>query len=88
MAELRGLIVTDEFLQSYGDKRFTASDKAAVLKALGLLSGNSRHPSLRLHALQGDLRPWWSMSATNSLRVLVMPVDDKYVVGPVSKHYR
>ena len=54
MSDLLSLIITTEFLGTLVDRRFTAGDHAAVLKALALLDANEKHPSLRVHQLKGD----------------------------------
>jgi mRNA-degrading endonuclease YafQ of YafQ-DinJ toxin-antitoxin module len=42
---------------------------AAIRKALRLLDTDERHPSLRIHQLQGDLAGLWSASASDTLRL-------------------
>jgi hypothetical protein len=61
--------LTAEFLQSWGDRKFTAEDRARLLRALRLLDSNEKHPSLRVHALRGDMEGSWSASASDALRI-------------------
>ena len=69
MAEpFRTLDFTDEFLQTLGSKDFTAAERKAIRKAHRLLDTDERHPSLRVHQLQGDLAGW-SASASEVLRL-------------------
>ena len=46
------------------------------MKALELLDGNERHPSLRVHQLGGDLAGFWSASASDKLRILFIRSED------------
>jgi mRNA-degrading endonuclease YafQ of YafQ-DinJ toxin-antitoxin module len=70
VSDLRSLLITTEFQRSLTDRRFTAADQAAILRALVLLDENERHPSLRGHKLEGDLQGTWFASASDSLRLL------------------
>lgn len=63
------LSFTETFLESFGPRKLTAADRAAIRKALRLLDSNEGHPSLRVHELQGDLAGLWSVSASASLRL-------------------
>ena len=65
----RSLEFTDTFLETFGSKDFTAAERKAIRKALRLLDHEERHPSLRVHQLQGDLAGLWSASASDSLRL-------------------
>jgi mRNA-degrading endonuclease YafQ of YafQ-DinJ toxin-antitoxin module len=47
----------------------TASDRAAVVKALALPDVNPRHPSLQVHALQGKMTGTLTAYVTRSLRL-------------------
>lgn len=70
MAEgYRTLDFTATFLQDFAHKTFSASDRKTFLKALGLLDDNEKHPSLRVHKLEGDRRGSWSASASEVLRL-------------------
>ncbi len=88
MSELKSLSFTTEFLQSFADRKLTAADRAAVLKALELLDANERHPSLRVHALQGEWEGSWSASASRSLRIVFTRLaDGRKEVASCTKHY-
>ena len=60
---------TDLFLLDFADRRFSASERARFLKALRLFDDNERHPSLRIHKLEGDEEGSWTVSASDSLRM-------------------
>jgi mRNA-degrading endonuclease YafQ of YafQ-DinJ toxin-antitoxin module len=79
---------TPSFLESWTSRRLTASDQAAILRALRLLDENDRHPSLRVHELQGRDRGIWSASASRSLRIHFQRAGDgRKRELLVSKHY-
>ena len=86
--ELLGLEFTNVFLKSLLRGRFSAGEQNAILEALGLLSESDRHPSLRIHELQGTRAGTWSASASRSLRIMFYRLPDgrKRVIG-VSRHY-
>jgi mRNA-degrading endonuclease YafQ of YafQ-DinJ toxin-antitoxin module len=86
MGDYRTLVVTREFLRSL--PALSAADQRRVLRALDLLDEDERHPSLRVHQLQGDLAGLWSASASRSLRVTFrrLPNGRKRLVG-ASQHY-
>ena len=67
--EYRSLDFTETFLHAFASKDLTATDRSALLKALRLLDDNERHPSLRVHKLEGDRKGSWSASAGGVLRV-------------------
>jgi hypothetical protein len=78
---------TPSFLESLSSRRFTAADQAAVLRALRLLDTNDRHPSLRVHELQGRQRSVWSASS-RSLRLHFLRMEDgRKRLLLVTKHY-
>lgn len=60
---------TATFLETFADKDFTTADRRVILKALRLLDQNEKHPSLRVHKLEGDREGAWSASASDSLRL-------------------
>ena len=60
---------TDTWLEDFTDRRLSASDRGRILKALRLLDVEERHPSLRVHQLEGDRRGSWSASASDTLRL-------------------
>ena len=67
--QFRSLDFTDTFLETFGSKDLTAAERRAIRKALRLLDTDERHPSLRVHQLQGDLAGLWSASASEVLRL-------------------
>ncbi len=88
MSDFESLSFSTEFFTSYADRRFTASDRAAILKAMQLLDTNEHHPSLRVHKLGGDLKGTWSASASDSLRLLFERAPDgKKRMKECTKHY-
>ena len=85
---LTSLEFTDTFLETFGSKDLTAADRRAVRKALRLLDGDEKHPSLRVHQLSGDLAGLWSASASDSLRVtFVRTGQGRKTLLTCSKHY-
>ena len=69
--------------------QFSQADQKRFLKALRLLDGDERHPSLRVHALSGDLAGVWSASASDDLRIeFVRDADERKVLMRCSRHYR
>jgi mRNA-degrading endonuclease YafQ of YafQ-DinJ toxin-antitoxin module len=79
---------TDAFLKTFGSKDFTAAERKAIRKALRLLDTDERHPSLRVHQLQGNLAGLWSASASDALRLTFVraPQGRKTLVS-CSRHY-
>jgi mRNA-degrading endonuclease YafQ of YafQ-DinJ toxin-antitoxin module len=89
MAEpYRSLDFTETFLETFGSKNFTAADRKAIRKALGLLDTDEKHPSLRIHQLQGDLSGLWSASASDVLRLtFVRTGQGRKTPVSCSRHY-
>ena len=69
MKSYANLEFTDVFLVELATGRFSAAERAQILKAFHLLDTDERHPSLRIHVLRGDLDGVWSASASDSLRL-------------------
>lgn len=65
----RTLDFTATFLDAFASKDYSAADRKSFLKALRLLDENEKHPSLRVHKLEGDREGSWSASASDVLRV-------------------
>ena len=79
------LRLTASFKREYSKiTRGNVSLKKKVFKQLRLLLENPRHPSLRLHKLQGE--EWWSISIDMGIRVLVSFETDCIVVFHIGKH--
>jgi mRNA-degrading endonuclease YafQ of YafQ-DinJ toxin-antitoxin module len=84
----RSLDFTETFLETFGSKNFTAADRKAIRKALSLLDTDERHPSLRIHQLQGDLSGLWSASASDVLRLtFVRTGQGRKTLVSCSRHY-
>jgi len=68
---------------------FRLADQKRFARALRLLDVDERHPSLRVHELQGDLAGVWSASATDDLRIeFLRDGDGKKILLRCSRHYR
>jgi mRNA-degrading endonuclease YafQ of YafQ-DinJ toxin-antitoxin module len=64
------------------------STRITSLKALRLLDSDERHPSLRVHQLQGDLAGLWSASASDVLRLtFVRTAQGRKTLVSCSRHY-
>jgi mRNA-degrading endonuclease YafQ of YafQ-DinJ toxin-antitoxin module len=89
MAEpFQSLDFTDTFLETFGSKDFSAADRKAIRKALRLLDTDEKHPSLRVHQLQGELTGLWSASATDALRLtFVRSGQGRKTLVSCSRHY-
>ena len=89
MAEsFRTLDFTDTFLETFGSRDFTTADRRAIRKMLQLLDAYEQHPSLRVHALRGELKGLWSAAASDSLRVtFIRLADGRKRLLTCSKHY-
>jgi mRNA-degrading endonuclease YafQ of YafQ-DinJ toxin-antitoxin module len=87
-APFQTLDFTDTFLETFGSKDVTAVDRKAIRKALRLLDGDEKRPSLRVHQLAGDLAGLWSASASDSLRLTFVRTNQgrKTLLG-CNKHY-
>jgi hypothetical protein len=60
----------------------------AIRKALRLLDADEKHPSLRVHQLQGDLTGLWSASASDALRLtFVRTGQGRKTLVSCSRHY-
>lgn len=62
--------------------------KKQYLKTLQLLALNPQHPSLRLHALQGRLKPLQSISINLSYRIMLelMVKDQRIILINIGDH--
>lgn len=60
---------TDTFLETFSSRDFNSVERKKFIKALGLLDQDEKHPSLRVHKLEGDRLGSWSVSASNVLRM-------------------
>ena len=58
------------------------------VRALGVLDGNERTPSLRVHELQGDMAGTWSASASDELRMTFLrAAGGRKLMLTCSRHY-
>jgi mRNA-degrading endonuclease YafQ of YafQ-DinJ toxin-antitoxin module len=79
---------TDSFLETFGSRNFTAAERKTIRKALRLLAGDEKHPSLRVHQLEGDLAGLWSASASDVLRLtFVRTARGRKTMVTCSRHY-
>ena len=86
--EYRTLEFTHTFLITLAAKDFTPADRASILKALMLLDRDDRHPSLRVHKLEGDREGAWSASASRVLRITFERLEGgRKRLLTCSKHY-
>jgi hypothetical protein len=84
----RTLDFTPTFLESYGGREFSASDRGRFRRALQLLDENEQHRSLRVHQLLGDLAGVWSASASDELRMTFLRTGGgRKLMLTCSRHY-
>lgn len=57
-----------------------------VQKQLEIFSKNPKHPSLRLHKLEGELKNLWSISITKSIRLTYLLEDDEAYLVDIGTH--
>ena len=89
MPEYTSLIVTSEFIESYGAKGFSYAERQRFVRALRLLDSNEQHPSLRVHPLRGDQAGVWSASASDELRMTFERLTEgKKRLIACSRHYQ
>jgi len=89
MADYTSVIITPELMALFADKGFSPEDRRRFLQALLLPDSNERHPSLRVHQLQGDQAGVWSASASDELRFTFerLPEGKKHLLR-CSRHYQ
>jgi hypothetical protein len=79
---------TPTFLETLCSKAFNERDRKRLLDALKLLDANERHPSLRVHQLEHDLAGQWSASASASLRMTFLRLENgRKLMLTCSHHY-
>jgi len=82
------LELTPTFLNDLIDRRFSASDRGRILRALRLLDLDEKHRSLRVHQLRGPLQEVWSASASDQLRITFSRMaDGRKLLLTCSRHY-
>jgi mRNA-degrading endonuclease YafQ of YafQ-DinJ toxin-antitoxin module len=80
---------SDDFIESYASREFSASDRRRILNALRLLDTNEQHPSLRVHQLEREMKGWWSASASDELRIVFERLDGgRKRLIECNRHYR
>lgn len=79
---------SDEFFRNFAGRQFSPQDRARVLRSLGMLDENERHPSLRVHQLQGNLEGIWSASVSDVIRIhfIRLPDGRKRCIN-LTRHY-
>jgi mRNA-degrading endonuclease YafQ of YafQ-DinJ toxin-antitoxin module len=82
------LLITRTFLETLCSREFSATERRQLLNALDRLDRDERHPSLRVHQLQGNLAGHWSASASRHLRITFERLDNgvKRLIA-CSRHY-
>jgi mRNA-degrading endonuclease YafQ of YafQ-DinJ toxin-antitoxin module len=89
MVEYETLQFSDDFLESYASREFSASDRRRILRALRLLDTNEQHPSLRVHQLEREMKGQWSASASDELRIIFERLEGgRKRLIECSRHYR
>jgi len=88
MPEYATLVLTSDFVESYGGREFSPAERQRFARALRLLDSNEQHPSLRVHQLTGKERGTWSASASDELRITFeRRADGVKVIFRCSRHY-
>ncbi len=88
MPEYAFLVMSSEFVESYGARDFSFAERQRFRRALQLLDENEQHPSLRVHRLQGKDAGVWSLSASDELRITFKRLPDgKKLILRCSRHY-
>jgi mRNA interferase RelE/StbE len=83
----KSLDITDTFRETFAS--FEKRDRNRFLKALRFLDENEKHPSLRVHELEGDLAGTWSASASDVLRMTFeRTTGGRKTMLTCSRHYR
>lgn len=89
MPTYQSLQFSQDFLESFVAGNFSASERRRLLRALELLDTDERHPSLRVHQLEGRLRGTWSASASDVLRITFERLDGgRKGLLDCSRHYQ
>ena len=55
-------------------------------KQLEIFSLNPKHPSLRLHKLKGELKNLWSISISESMRLVFLQEDNEAYFMDIGTH--
>ena len=88
MTGYQSLDFTETFLATFSSPDFSRAECRQYLKALRVLDNDERHPSLRVHKLEGDREGSWSASATRELRLVFERIPDgRKRLLTCSRHY-
>ena len=77
------LFLTDRFRKAY--QSLAADDQGRVQKAIRLISGDLRHPSLRVKRIKGT-QGIWEARASKSLRITFETEGDVLILRNVGYH--
>lgn len=77
------LILTNRFQKAY--QSLAAEDQGRVQKAIHLMSGDLRHPSLRVKRIKGT-QGIWEARASKSLRITFETEGDALILRNVGHH--
>lgn len=77
------LIFTNRFKKAY--QSLVADDQGRVQKAIRLISGDLRHPSLRVKRIKGT-QGIWEARASKSLRITFETEGDVLILRNVGHH--
>ena len=78
-----GLFLTDRFKKAY--QSLAADDQGRIQKAIRLMSGDLRHPSLRVKRIKGT-QGIWEARASKSLRITFETEGDALILRNVGRH--
>jgi len=70
-------------------KEISKRDKSLlekINKQFNLFVNNPRHPSLRMHKLEGGLDNFWSISVNRSIRMIYREIEDTAYFTDIGKH--
>ncbi len=84
--EFRGLEFTETFLAELKSDAVSRDEKRQFLKALRLLDENERHPSLRVHKLEGPGSVWSASASERRMTFLRLEGGGKRMLT-CSRHY-
>ena len=78
-----GLFLTDRFKKAY--QSLAADDQGRIQKAIRLISGDLRHPGLRVKRIKGT-QGIWEARASKSLRITFETEGDALILRNVGRH--